>query len=168
VNEKIFSIADLSNEIGVSRQTIYNKIDELELELKEYVVDTKNVKHYKAEAINIIKNSIKNQPIRKYKTIRNNKDDEYSDLKEIYTSNLLNQIKHLEDQIKEKDKLMEDQLKTKDKQLEEKDKQLNNKDEIIKNFQILLKNEQENNLKLLETKKDSILERIFGKKNKDL
>jgi hypothetical protein len=181
VSEEMFSIAKLANKLNVSRQTIYNKIDELQLELEPYIVTTKNVKHYKIEAVTIIKNSIKSQPDKSInKSIKNTINADYNqvleglrDLQVNYTSNLLDQIKQLENQIREKDsqlnekdKQFENQLKVKDSQLSEKDKQLNNKDELLRNFQILLKNEQEN-IKLLkeDNKKNAntIWNRLFGK-----
>jgi predicted DNA-binding protein YlxM (UPF0122 family) len=179
---ELFSIKKIADQLNVSRQTIYNKIDELQLELNKYLIVKNNVKYLKLEAIDIIKDNIKNQLDKSIK----NTNDLNSDYKEAlngfkelhvnYTSNLHDQIKHLQSQVNEKDNQLNEkdkQLNNKDIQLIEKDKQLNSKDELLRNFQFLLKNEQENNIKLLEnntklleskTNKDTIWNKIFGSK----
>jgi transcriptional antiterminator len=188
VDSGFLSIASLANQLQVSRQTIYNKLDELEGELKEYIIVEKNIKYLKTEAIDIIKDSIKFQPNKLNHNIKNDLKSEYKEalegFKELqvnYISGLLDQIKQLKNQVDEKnDQLVKNdkqlivkdnqisekdrQISEKDKQLNIKDKQLNNKDELLRNFQILLKSEQQN-IKLLQEKNSrSIWSKIFGDK----
>jgi len=175
MDNELFLITKVASKLNVSRQTIYNKVDELQEQLEKHIVIKDNVKYLKVEGINIIKDNIKIQTIKsKNKSSNEPKNKSNNDLNIDYkkfTENIkdlqVNYICSLQDQIKQ----LENQVNAQGKQLTEKDKQLDSKDELLRNFQILLKNEQENNIKLLEnntkileskTEKITIWNKLFG------
>jgi hypothetical protein len=145
-------IHDVAEKLNISRMTVYNKLNNKEIykELKPFLKKIKKVQYMSAEGIEIlkkyipVKDSSKNN--NQFESKIDSKDNEFKemidsmkDLQVNYISDLKNQVEYLQDQLK-------------------------NKDEIIKNFQILLKNEQENNLKLLESKQKTIWDKIFKNK----
>lgn len=138
MHDKVFSITKVASQLHVSRQTIYNKIDEFQSELKPFIIIKNNVKYLKIEAINIIKESINPPKLNKEKESTNQlningdtieflknellkKDKIYSDyisdLKQ-NTENLKQRIEHLEKESIQKNKLLENmQVLLKDQKL---------------------------------------------------
>jgi hypothetical protein len=137
VDIELFSITKVAKQLNVSRQTIYNKLDELN-ELKTYIVVKNNIKYLMAEGIDIIRDNIKiqviqdtpinekqkgesehidNSTIEFFKDELNKKDELYNkyilDLKQNnedlkQNSDVLKQrIEHLEKESLEKNKLLE-------------------------------------------------------------
>jgi hypothetical protein len=158
VEEKIFSITKLANQLSISRQTVYNKLDELESQLKPYIIMKNNVKYFKIEAMNIIKDSMRNQSkdsikeeskdistIEFLKNELSKKDEIYSsyisDLKQ-NNETLLQRIEHLEKESIEKSKLLEKESIEKNKLLENMQVESLEKNKLLENMQVLLKDQR--------------------------
>lgn len=177
----LYTVTQISEELGFSRVTIYNKIKLLKADLKGSIKDNNGVMCLDSKGLLIIKNSLGVNDSKDtlhtsfngdtYKPEDNNDIDYLKDFtmlvntlnnnfkegQEDYINSLLDQIEYL--------KL---ELDNKEKQLINKDTQLNNAFKLVENSQVLLKNSKEEILKLedIEQKEArenlSIIQRIKG------
>jgi subtilase family serine protease len=157
--KKEYKIVEIVDMIGASKATIYNKLNILKTSLKNHVNTRKGITYIDEEGIEIIKKSIglTKEKFQEQMNPRKKTNSTESKHNQEYIESLKNQIETL----KYDNEFLSNFLK---QTITEKDKQLNSKDEIIKNFQVLLKNEQENNIKLLERKNESIFQKLFRRK----
>lgn len=132
-DEELLSIANLSVKLKVSKQTIYNKLDELK-ELEPFIIIKNNIKYLKPEAIDIIKDNVKVQPkdtikedintIEFFKNELSRKDEIYNKYIDDLRKQYENEIQHLRNESLEKNKL------------------LSERDKLLENMQVLLKDQK--------------------------
>ena len=58
MDEKVYTIAEIADIIGVSKATIYNKLNSLKGILRNHIKVRKGVKYLTSEGVNIIKDTI--------------------------------------------------------------------------------------------------------------
>ena len=176
----VYTIAEVSEKLNISKVTIYKKIKSLNHELKSFLTVKNGVKYLDDKGIEVIKNSIEN-----FNQVNNNlnhelpetsqsiaNDEVLTELKELKKSKyeLVNQLKSEIESLKQ-DKheyinLFKNQLETKDKQIEELNKALTQSQQLNENNQILLKQHQEEKVLFLENesqKEQSFWRRLFKK-----
>jgi predicted transcriptional regulator YheO len=147
-------MSEIAKMLCVSRQTVYNKIDKLNLQ--QHIQESDKGKILSEEGLNILKKAlgftvstvnIQSKPVN---------DSKYMDS---YIDTLKSEIEHLRAVIIEKDR----QSTEKDKQLCEKDKQIESLTRLIENGQILQRQQQDKILLLedSQTKQKSSFWDIF-------
>lgn len=146
----MYKVSEISELLGVSKVTIYKKIDSLKKELRPHIKLKQKIKYIDNEGIEIIKNSlaINKQTVNKLND-RLTQDEltqdnsiyieELTELKKEYIQELKSQIGYLK------------------KELESKDKIISTTNELLRNSQVLLKQEKETKLLMHEQLKEEIL-----------
>jgi hypothetical protein len=125
----LYSVAEVSEIIGVSKQSIYNKMKLKELE--EYISKKQGITYIDEVGLNLIRSSL--NPVKddlkgcKNEGENNSVDEETATCEEDSTFD------------KEFFNLLKDQLKEKDLQIHEKDIQIHELHKLIENNQVLLK-----------------------------
>lgn len=150
----MYKVIEVANSLGVSKVTIYNKINHLKQEIKPHVYKKKGITYVDDTGVELIRKALGvNQgvnhleiEVNSKEVVSNENEDKSSVVKELthkidslqdgYINSLTGQINHLK------------------KELEIKNEQLNTKDELIRNFQILLKEDKDRILLLEEKLKD--------------
>lgn len=152
----LYSIAEISDKLGYSRVTIYNKVKVLKDDLKDYLKYLNGTTYIDEEGFLIIKNSfnLKENDINENENIDINNDSG--------ALNALNNI--LKTGQEEYIDSLKDQIEFLKGELSKKDDQLNNTLRLLENSQVLIRENKEKILEL-ETyeKKKSFLD-IFRKK----
>ena len=135
----LYSVAELAETIGISKQSIYNKMKLKELE--EHISKKQGITYIDEVGLNLIRSSLNTikDGLKSSKNERedNTLDDETAMDKEVST---------LE---KEFFNLLKEQLKEKDLQIKEKDIQIHELHRLVENGQVLLKDKPQD-IKLLE------------------
>lgn len=126
------TVNQISKLLGVSRQSIYKKIDNLGDSFSRHKNVSKNTLRIDDEGIELLKNTFK-KPV--------NQDCQ------VDSKATVNQQRQVDNEVIEVLKNQRDQLVN---QLTEKDKQIESLLSKVENMQILLRNEQEKNKLLLE------------------
>ena len=169
----LYTVTEISEELGFSRVTIYNKIKLLKSDLKGSIkhkngvmcLDSKGIVMLKNElGINSSKEALHNSfTSDNSKAEGNNGIDSFKGLNEIvntlnnsfkegqeeYVNSLLSQIE-----------LLKIELDKKDKQLDNKDIQLNNTLRLLENSQVLLKNNKKEILQLEDKEQKEAREKL--------
>ena len=132
------TLTQLSNELNVSKSSIYRKISKepLASELGPYMETINNTLYIIGKGIEIIESSPEITRIRESAAVRSQQTSEYED--DPIVEVLQAAINTLREQLESKDK----QLIAKDKQLSTKDEQLTAKDDQIKNLTNALRESQ--------------------------
>jgi hypothetical protein len=156
MDSKEYKISEITEIIGASKATIYNKIQCFQDILRKHIKVRKGVKYIDSIGMEIIKNSIglskgkfENEEEASNRTNIAGLFEKLEDNKK-YIDNLEGQIEFLKsDNIFLKEYLV--------KEIEAKNKQLEAKDQLLQNFQVLLR-EQKN---ILEAPKKNFFQKIF-------
>ena len=145
--DKLYSIAECAEILGVTKQCVYKKLETIKRDIKPFLTFKQGVKYIAPEGIELIKQSIK--PVQQPSTCLNGElkqnveNVEISKFLNDYTKLNDNLIRHYENTI--------DYLK---KEVEEKNRiingLLNSSEEQVRAFQILLKENQDKILYLEE------------------
>ena len=161
MNENLKTIKELADELGVSKQTIRNKIDK---DFREKFVQTIKIKGNNTLVINnagysLLKKTLQNDTAQTAKTLQNDTAQTAKTLQ----NDTAQTAKTLQNDTAQTKLIcfLEEQLDKKEQQLSVKDKQLENKDTQISQMQNLLDQQQRLALqdkKLLEEYKSEIKE----------
>lgn len=164
----LYSVSEVSQLTGLSKQTIYNK---LKLKnLQEHISKKQGISYIDEVGFNLIKDSL-NFETNDLNHLKNNEGDNAANA-EIATDT---EDLKLENNLF---KALIEQLNRKDKQIEEKDLQIHELHKLIENNQVLLKQEQdkkkqqellqlENHFKELDFKLAEIKTEMQQRKNKN-
>jgi len=118
VSSDLYTIQEAAKRSGLSRQSVYKKLDGV---LTDYVVMVNSQKMLKKEAIQVLtKNKITGGDV-----------SQLTSKSDMLTRSILDTVE-----------LLREQIKKKDEQLATKDLQIANKDEQIKGYQLLLDQQQ--------------------------
>ena len=150
----LYTVAELSEILSVSKVTIYNKIKSLKSDLKGCIKHKKGILHIDDKGLLIIKNDL--GLIEDEDTLIN--DDEFKAESTVNNEDL-KQFKDLETLIKMFNKTVEtgqenyinsllDQIEHLKEELNRKDEQLNNTLRLLENSQVLIKDSREKILML--------------------
>lgn len=160
----LYSVSEASESIGLSKQSIYNKLKLKELQ--GHIVKKQGITYIDDIGLNLIKDSLNNLKIEKTDlNCLNIKNDDTTANEEVATDTA---------DLKLDDKLYNvliKQLETKDKQIEEKDIQIHELHKLIENNQVLLKDNQdvkqlEQHFRDLDNKLIEVREQMQQRKNK--
>lgn len=147
----LYTVAEVSEQLGVSKQTIYTKLNTFKKDLKPYIRIQNNTRYIESEGIEIIKNSIQANQFNSSNLKYDESEDELEELRVLkneYFQDLKQQIEYLKVE-----------LEKRDRQLESKDKQIISLNDLVRNSQVLLKQEQEKKLLMQEQLKEEILKK---------
>lgn len=165
----LYTVSQISENLNVSKQTVYKKLSGLKKELKPFIKMKQGIKCIEEEGVEIIRNSIRTL---KDDTVDiNDLNDELNvddeNIESEVSATVVNELNELKQEyitsLKERIEKLEEQLNTKDDQL-------NNKDELLRNFQVLMKQQEQmstENQKLIgwinnaREEKKSLFSRIF-------
>lgn len=153
----MYKVIEVAEKLGVSKVTIYKKVNSLKQEIKPYIYKKKGITYIDDTGIEMIKNSLDvNQCVSKVKS-EVKTEEIYNSCKQeksMDVNRLTGEIDGLQNDyinaLKEQIDYLKNELDIKNNQLTVKDHQLNNKDELIRNFQILLKEDKDRILLLEE------------------
>lgn len=106
----MFSVSEIAEKLGKTRNSVYKKTSRLKVELKPYKKKLNGVIYYDVEGLNIIRESYGKPILAKAEgeSRLNHVDDKYLDLLLLEKDE---QIKHLKEQLKEKGKSLEQAMK---------------------------------------------------------
>jgi len=158
MDSKEYTITEITEIVGVSKATVYNKILTFQDILRNHINVRKGTKYVDSKGLEIIKNSIGVSKI-------NFNPPEIIDENHLITSDsrlletLERNIESLETQIeflKNDNIFLREHLS---KEIEAKNKQLEAKDQLLQNFQVLLREQKS----FLEAPKKSFFQRIFNR-----
>ncbi len=124
----MYTIAKVSDILGISKQAVYKKINQLENELKNCI--SKNGKTLINE---------KGLKILKINTIGLNENETSLNQFNCVDEKFNNLVETISDQVD----FLKKEIEAKNVQIDNKDKQLEKKDKLIENMQVLLKQNQE-------------------------
>lgn len=129
----LYTVSEVSDSTGLSKQTIYNKLKLKELQ--EHISKKQGVTYIDEVGFNLIKDSLKIE------------SNDLNDLKDAKNDNASNEEVAMDVEDLKLDnelfKVLIEQLNRKDKQIEEKDLQIHELHKLIENNQVLLKQEQD-------------------------
>lgn len=79
-DSKKYTIAEVARDIGISKATVYNKIQDFQVILKSHIKVVKGIKYLDLKALQIIKDSIgvskiKNKQLETLETVSGNVDE---------------------------------------------------------------------------------------------
>lgn len=170
----LYTVAEISEELGFSKVTIYNKLNSLKSELKPYIRHKKGVIHIDDKGLLIIKESL---GLNEVKT--DLKEDNTLNQSSIVKNKDLNQFKDIDILIETVKKTVEsgqenyinsllEQIELLKSELQKKDDQINNTLRLLENSQVLLKQEKEKVLMLesVEQKEKRSIFDFFKKKHR--
>jgi len=161
---KEYTIAELARDIGVSKATVYNKIQDFQNILESHINVKKGIKYLDITGFQIIKDSIgvsknRNHILERLETLESTdeklheiKDSSQLETLERYVESLESQIEFL----KEDNIFLKEHLS---KEIEAKNRQLEAKDQLLQNFQVLLREQK----MIQEAPKEKFLRRILKK-----
>lgn len=115
---ELLTVYETAQQLEVSKQTIYKKLEEIP-ELKEYIVIQDKIKYLKPEALPIIQDSLKSR------TTGARQDNYVEDLKRMYEAriqDLQDQVNYLKQESTKKNELIE------------------TNQELLKNLQVIINN----------------------------
>lgn len=163
----LYTVTEISEMLGFSKVTIYNRVNSLKTELKPYIKHKKNILHIDDKGLLILKEDLGLIDVKSTLNDNNTSDTENidfnSDLKDFKDINYL--IKTIEKTVKTSQEnyinsLLE-QIKLLKSELDKKDAQLNNTLRLLENSQILIREEKEKIL-MLESKEMKEKRGIFS------
>lgn len=163
----LYTVTEISEILGFSKVTIYNRVNSLKTELKPYIKRKKNVLHIDDKGLLILKEDLGLIDVKSTLNDNNTSDAEdidiNSDLKDFKDINSL--IKTIEKTVKTSQEdyinsLLE-QIKLLTSELDKKDAQLNNTLRLLENSQVLIREEKEKIL-MLESKEQKQKRGIFS------
>ena len=144
----MYSIADLSDILNISKQAVYKKISQFSSELEGCIHKVNGKIQLDETGLNFLKSN----------TIVKDSNTDFQQVE-----NGLNNFKLVEKSFNQLVESLNNQIEFLRSEIDNKNNQLEKKDQLIENMQVLLKQNQDANQKLLEEKK-SIWNRIFKKK----
>ena len=153
----MFKVIEVAEKLKVSKVSIYNKVNQNKDILKQHVKKVKSVTYITDEGLEIIEKLFCKD--NEFKTL-NNDDNSLNNDTVKQDNSMVEEFKTLYDERINDLKVQIDGL-NKDK--ENLHQQIDKLTELNKNAQILIKQEQDKVL-LLESKKEPLLKRLFGKK----
>lgn len=150
----LYTVSQASQMLGVSKVTIYNKLNSLNSELKPYIKRKNNILHIDDKGLLIIKESI---DLINVQNTLNNEDIKVSSKEE--SNDSLNQFKDVKELIETVKNMVENsqgnyvnslvsQIELLKSELQKKDEQINNTLRLLENSQVLLKQHKEKVLML--------------------
>lgn len=153
----LYTVAELSDMLGFSKVTIYNKINSLKTDLKPCIKHKKGITYIDDKGVLIIKRDL---GLIEYESTLNSKDKfkvddsvNNEDLKQFKELNIL--VKTLKEEVKtgqdEHTKSLLNQIELLKSELNKKDDQINNTLRLLENSQILLRENKEK-IVMLESK----------------
>lgn len=153
----LYTVAELSDMLGFSKVTIYNKINSLKTDLKPYIKHKKGVTYIDDKGVLIIKRDL---GLNQHESTLNSNDDfkvedpvKDEDLKGFKELNIL--VKTLKKEVKtgqdDYTNSLLDQIELLKSELNKKDDQINNTLRLLENSQILLRENKEK-IVMLENK----------------
>lgn len=170
----LYTVAELSNMLGFSKVTIYNKVNSLKTDLKPHIKHKKGITYIDDKGVLIIKRDL---GLKEDENTLNDADKfkaddpvKYEGLNQSKEFNIL--VKTLNEKVKTSQddyiKSLLDQIELLKSELNKKDDQINNTLRLLENSQILIKDNKEKILMLEneEEKKKFSFKNIFSR-NKD-
>lgn len=158
---KEYKIPEIVDIIGVSRATVYNKINSLSNVLDKYTTVRKGTKYIHSEGVEILKKSIR------YSNILESQEADSAEISETKQENIDNTNDSNESKILENQESSTKYIESLESQLEylksiisEKDKQLGDMTRLVENSQVLQKQQQEK-IFFLEQPKEQEQKRSF-------
>jgi predicted DNA-binding transcriptional regulator AlpA len=158
MDKEYLTITEIASQLNVSRQYIYKLIekDDLQEELKKYMVIKNKIKYINVDALTILKNNLKKKDEKKSTHTKNKNKDE-SDL---YKEN----IDYLKNELEKRDAFYKDLIDDMRKRISFFEEESLKKDKLLENMQVLLKQKEEI-LQLTDKKNSSIWDFFKKKKN---
>ena len=144
-------VSEVAEQLGVTRQTVYNHIDKLDKEINSYIYTSEGVKVIDEQGIELIQASIEGKKIftdRFTDDIQQQDDSQNDKVKEALQDHI-NSLKSEVDRL--------------EKELSEKNKQLDMKDQLMQNFQVMLQKKEDKIYQLegeVEEEQKSIIDKI--------
>lgn len=163
----LYTVAEISEELGYSKVTIYNKINLLKSDLKGCITDKQGVMYINSKGLLMIKEELGLNALKDKEEIKASNTDNTEGLKHFKeVESLVNSIKSTIEEGQENyiNSLLE-QVEHLKAELDKKDKQLNNTLKLLENSQVLLKDHKEEKLMLEsqeQKKKRTLTERLKG------
>lgn len=160
MNDNYIKIAEIAEQIGVTKQAIHQRIkkEPLSTSLRQLMKKKGQSLTVHVDGVNLIKKEFEDK-----KTVNDKPSIDVNDHQRVDGDNLQLIIETFTRQLEEKD----NQLKEKDNQLKSLNDRLAESQELNRNQQVLLKNEQEK-LLMLENKNNenakSLFDKIFNRK----
>ena len=159
MNNKIYSINELSEMFDISKQALYKK-KKSDNTLAPFWTTVNNVLYLDQNGFNILKNKlpiVKNEEYDKFNEVEQqevNEEQKLNDENNILNVDLLisSYKSHIDD--------LRLQLDSKDKHINNLNETIATQSELLKNMQILLR-ESKDNLKRIDSSKKSILTKLF-------
>ena len=139
---KYYTIAEVSEILGVTKQCVYNKLNNLN-ELKPHLKIKNNTKYLSKEGLEVIKENLnfKHVELKHLNGLNDDSNVENVNLK-ILIENYESQIKDLKESVNTIKSIYEEQIVYLKNESMEKNEQLKNKDRLIENMQVLLKEQK--------------------------
>ena len=144
-------VAEVADELGVSRVTVYNHIKRLSKEIKDNVYNDEGVKVVNNKGFLMIKASVEGKDDLKFYLKDNSKKEE-----DYYSDKEKEALKELKDTLKEEIKRLEKELEVKNEQI----KRLNGQ---LESFHMMIRSKEEKIYQLegeVEEQNKSILDRF--------
>ncbi len=150
MDEKLYSIADIAQELQLSKVYIYKVYNKYKKELKQYTQVIKSITYLSADGFNFIKNKL------------NPKENE--NIKEIAIE--LDPQQQLINHLQEEIEYLKEQLKTRDNQIQAKDVLIEKHIEMLQEQTELVKREQQ--LRMTESQNILLLQQHIGEVDEKL
>lgn len=161
MNNKLYSINELSEIFDISKQALYKK-KKSDPTLTPFWTTVNNVLHLDQNGFNILKTKLSADEYENYDEFNEvEQNEKYIEQKLNDVDNRLN-VDLLIGSYKEHIDDLRAQLDSKDKQINNLNDTITTQTELLKNMQVLLK-ENKDQLKILQAPKKSILDRLFKK-----
>lgn len=163
----LYTVTEISELLGFSKVTIYNKIKSLKLELKPYIKHKKGVLHIDDKGLLILKEDLGLKDIKSALnddgTLNDENIDSNNNLEDFKDINYL--IKTINETVKTGQEnyinSLLNQIEILKSELDKKDDQLNNTLRLLENSQVLIKQDKEKIL-MLESKEQKEKRGIFS------
>lgn len=156
MDESYLTITEIANRLNVSRQYIYKLIEKenLQEELEDYIIIKNKTKYISINALDILKNNIKNKDEKRtYTTKKKNETDLYKE-----------HIDYLKGEIEKREDFYKDLINDMRQRISFFEEESLKKDKLLENMQVLLKQKEE--ILQLADKKNTSRWNFFKKKKK--
>lgn len=163
----LYTVTEISEMLGYSKVTIYNRINSLKKELKPYIKHKKNIIHIDDKGLLILKEDLGlidvKSTLNDDDTLNNENIDSNSNLEDFKDISFL--IKTINETVKTGQEnyinSLLNQIEILKSELDKKDDQLNNTLRLLENSQVLIKQDKEKIL-MLESKEQKEKRGIFS------
>lgn len=152
----LYTVSEIAQEIGLSKVTIYNKINALQSQLKPYIKHKKGIQYIDDEGLLIIKKAcgleVTDEPLNETAADKDHSPAASNGVNQF--ENILKTLESLNDNLNsDYIQSLKDQIEHLKGEISTKNEQLQAKDELLKNFQVMLQTEKQSR-QLLEASRE--------------